>query len=425
MMQRPRPARPVSTMSPSSGAPSVTVLGAGIQGVLAALALRREGYGVTLVDQAPDCMSRTSLVNEGKIHLGHVYANDVSFKTSGLMLEAALRFAPLVERFVGHAVKWPALRSNPFTYIVSHDSLVGSAELCAHYERLEQQHAAMANRDDLHYLGERPAVLWRHAALPASFDRQRAIAAIETPEVSVDTAAFGQVLRAAVIRAGIQTCYGHTVAAVERTDRGFRIGGTTTAGVAWTRESELLINCLWAGRLAIDRQLGLLPARQRVYRLKHRLLVDVPERLTSLPSVTIVLGPFGDLVTYPQQRTAYVSWYPACMRDWSADVVVPPGWSNAVTGKVETEAARVIVRESLEAFDALIPGMAGCTNPRVGAGVIFAWGKTDIDDPASELHRRHDIGLTVDEGYISIDTGKFTTAPLFADRLVGLLRERR
>jgi hypothetical protein len=51
------------------------------------------------------------------------------------------------------------------------------------------------------------------------------------------------------------------------------------------------------------------------------------------------------------------------------------------------------------------------------AGTIFAWGSTDIDDPKSDLHERRAIGVRAYDGYFSIDTGKLTCAPLFADQL--------
>ena len=47
-------------------------------------------------------------------------------------------------------------------------------------------------------------------------------------------------------------------------------------------------------------------------------------------------------------------------------------------------------------------------------GVIVAWGETDIDDPGSELHERHRIGVRSDRGHHSVDPGKLTMAPYFA-----------
>jgi hypothetical protein len=51
----------------------------------------------------------------------------------------------------------------------------------------------------------------------------------------------------------------------------------------------------------------------------------------------------------------------------------------------------------------------------VKGGVIVAWGATDIYDPASELHRRFEIGVTSTGGFHSVDPGKLTMAPYFAD----------
>lgn len=51
----------------------------------------------------------------------------------------------------------------------------------------------------------------------------------------------------------------------------------------------------------------------------------------------------------------------------------------------------------------------------VKGGVIVAWGQTDIYDPASELHRRFEIGVTSTGRFHSIDPGKLTMAPYFAD----------
>ena len=50
----------------------------------------------------------------------------------------------------------------------------------------------------------------------------------------------------------------------------------------------------------------------------------------------------------------------------------------------------------------------------VKGGVIVAWGETDIYDPKSELHRRYEIGITSKRKFHSVDPGKLTMAPYFA-----------
>jgi hypothetical protein len=61
----------------------------------------------------------------------------------------------------------------------------------------------------------------------------------------------------------------------------------------------------------------------------------------------------------------------------------------------------------------------------VAGGIIMAAGETDIDDPASRLHTRSAVGIRSFEGYHSVDTGKYTLAPMYAmqvaDRICGVL----
>jgi glycine/D-amino acid oxidase-like deaminating enzyme len=123
------------------------VLGAGIQGACAALALAQENYRVTLVDRASRALDRASLRNEGKIHLGFVYANDPSMRTSFLMLETALEFAGLVEGFVGREIDWSKIKSCPFVYYVVHDSLVDRARVREHYEKIQARYRDLIAQD--------------------------------------------------------------------------------------------------------------------------------------------------------------------------------------------------------------------------------------------------------------------------------------
>ena len=50
----------------------------------------------------------------------------------------------------------------------------------------------------------------------------------------------------------------------------------------------------------------------------------------------------------------------------------------------------------------------------MGGGVIVARGSTDINDSSSRLHQRYEMGPISVGSYISVYTGKFTTAPLIA-----------
>ena len=116
----------------------VVILGAGLQGAGVALELARRGMRVTLIDQDPRPLNRASLRNEGKIHLGLIYANDRSLTTAFLQLEGALRFRSILARWIGRGDEW-LVPSTPFYYLVARDSLVAPDRLAEHYWAVEQR----------------------------------------------------------------------------------------------------------------------------------------------------------------------------------------------------------------------------------------------------------------------------------------------
>src|SRR6267378_4684868 len=99
----------------------VGVLGGGLQGCCVALSLARHGVDVTLFDRNNKLLSRTAVANEGKIHLGYMYANDPSHSTARLMMRGALAFAPFFARHLGLAEDAMTV-SRPACYVVHRDS---------------------------------------------------------------------------------------------------------------------------------------------------------------------------------------------------------------------------------------------------------------------------------------------------------------
>lgn len=406
----------------SAGADPVVVLGAGLTGLCTALGLARKGRRVALIDQAPGCLLRASLRNEGKIHLGLVYANDPSERTPGLMLEGALRFDRAVEELVGRPVDWRALRSKAFVYVVLDGSLRTPDELAREYAGVQARYDEVA-ADGVTYLGTRPGALWkvlpeRAAAEWLAPGVGRAMFA--TAELALDTERFCHLMRGALTGSDrVEQRFGHRVDTVDQTSAGYRLEGRTLDGEPWSLRAGVVVNCLWEDRLRLDRQLGLAPLRPWVHRLRYRLAGNLPATLANLPSFTFVLGPFGDVVTWPSGRV-YLSWYPTCMGGWSTDLQVPQSWEGPCAGRVSAPIGRRVTADALRALDRIIPGLGVTGIDTIDAGVITAWGTSDVDDPASGLHQRHDVGPQAHDGWISVDTGKLTTAPLFAERAVAL-----
>ena len=82
----------------------VGILGAGIMGCSLALFLARRGVRVTLIDAASAPFTRASRWNEGKIHLGFLYAGDPSLATARKMVPGGLAFRPIVEELIGRSI---------------------------------------------------------------------------------------------------------------------------------------------------------------------------------------------------------------------------------------------------------------------------------------------------------------------------------
>ena len=101
----------------------VAVLGAGIMGVSTALLLARRGVSVVLMDAETAPLRRASRWNEGKIHLGFLYAGDPSLETARRVLPGGLAFKPMVESLTGTSLA-PVITSHDDTYLVHRDSVV-------------------------------------------------------------------------------------------------------------------------------------------------------------------------------------------------------------------------------------------------------------------------------------------------------------
>jgi glycine/D-amino acid oxidase-like deaminating enzyme len=394
----------------------VAVLGAGLTGVGTALELAKRGVSVTLVDQDPRPMNRASLRNEGKIHLGLIYANAGSLRTAAQQLNGALRFRSLLGRWIGcHAERLE--RSTPFWYVVANDSLLSADRLAEHYGALQSLYEESVSDDrSLDYLGKRPQRLWdwcQRQTLEQHLNGDRFIAGFKTEEVAIDTDELARTLRAAVADSPfIQFLPEHSVRGVVRRHGFLRVEGTAPEG-SWTIEADHVVNALWENRLAIDATLGIAAAPGWLYRLKYRVIARLPERLRDGPSVTMVLGAYGDVVIR-RDGTAYLSWYPSGLQGWSHELAPPAGWAPACRGDVPEGDARRMAMEIIRHIDAWYPGIGECEPLVVDAGAIVAYGHTDVDDRSSVLHDRSRIGVVSHDGYHSADPGKLTTAPMVA-----------
>jgi glycine/D-amino acid oxidase-like deaminating enzyme len=394
----------------------VAVLGGGLLGCCTSLVLARRGASVTLFDRADQLISRTSVHNEGKIHFGYVYAGDSSLATARMMIRGALSFAPFINDYLGVAPARIAL-SSPHVYLVHRNSQRSVDYLSGYFSAVHAQveDAAGGGKNGYFDANLRQAPRkWPAAEMAAAFNPATAVAAFDTAELAVDPYALARAFRERIAATpAIEVRLRRTVQSVGESGARLRVVSDGPEGPE--RDGyDHVVNALWDGRLAVDATLGIRPKRPWLYRFRYGLRFESREVFKAPLALTIVHGPFGGVVCYTN-GAMYMAWYPAC-RVGSSDSLDPPDWP---THAVEPPRSRII-RDTVASLAEIIPAL-GAVDPRTFAdasvvgGNIFAWGATDTEDPASDLHQRHDIGITSVGNYHSVDPGKLSLTPYFAE----------
>lgn len=380
----------------------VAVLGAGIMGASTALLLAEAGCDVVLFDAAPLPMSGASRWNEGKIHLGFLYAGDPSLATARHVIPGGLAFAPLLSRLIGQDLSEAGGQPED-VYLVHHASVAAPDAMAAYHD------AVSGLVDDAGAPGLRSRRL-SGAELSALSGSDAVAAGFAVPERSVDTNWVADRLEAALaasprveLRCGVRVL----AARPDGPEDGpWRIA--TDPPEAGGR-FDWVVNALWHGRPAVDATAGL--PEPAPFTQRHRVSLFVHAPGAEERGGLVAVGPFGDMKSYGGGRF-YLSWYPAglLVETVSAEVADPPA----------PDAAAVIAA-TRAGLSPLLPGAARVLDAAeevvVAGGWVFAVGRGSLADPASALHRRDAFGVQRRGRYLSVDTGKYSTAPWLAARI--------
>lgn len=385
----------------------IAIVGAGLQGACLALELAALGQPVTVIEAAPEPMSEASRWNEGKLHLGFVYANDPSLRSADAMVQASLVFLPILERLLERDLSHVVARSR-FVYGVPADSLVPVKRVADHFEGIALRLAEHAARWPQIFGGQ----TWRPPAevsLDGIFAQDGVLAAFATPEVAVDTHALADLVMARLREEPlVHLVTSMEVVSVTRQAGRFRLDSADGSSEGGFRS---VVNASWRSLMRLDATAGCHPGRPWLYR--YKTAIHVRGSAGAMPSCTFIVGPYGDIVNFGDGRF-YLSWYPACRLAMSDQATLPD------MADFDPDHRARIAAESLRGLATLMPSVADIVldgAPEVKGGWIFAWGGSDITDRHSELHQRHDVGAVVDNGYISVNTGKYCMAPINASRL--------
>lgn len=399
--------------------PRIAVLGAGIMGSCAALFLARNGCRVTLIDAASEPVARASRWNEGKIHLGHLYAADPTLHTARHLLPGSLAFRPLLERCVGSSIVSTVTYEDDI-YLCHRESVVSVDDQWRYLRAVDALVRSHADAGDyLVDVREAHSERLSPARLASLSDSPDIVAGFRTPERSVSTTQIATLLQGALTAEPTITLAMDMRVARIRSDTAEHGGPwavTTTSGDL--AGFDAVVNALWEGRLAIDRALGIGPPARFSHRYRRALFVRTTVPL-AIPSALISTGPFGDIKNFGD-RDFYISWYPSGLAAYGTDVDPPQ-----VAG-LDDQASTALIDEVFENLGRHLPAVKKIRDRiesvRIEGGWVYAAGNGHLADPCSSLHHRADFGIEQYGSYFSIDTGKYCTAPWLAQRLAARIR---
>lgn len=435
-------------MTTTSRRSDVGILGAGIMGCCLALELAQRGRRVDLIDRAPTPMTGASLHNEGKLHLGFVYANDPLKATHGLMVRGSLSFARIIKKLTGRSATDLA-PSHPFHYFVPLDSQLDISRIHDHFREVELAILDVSrSTGDLYLDLKTDRYCERNSAHEHGrlFSVDSTIGSFRTWERSVSPAAVAGILVQAVSNhPNINFIGDREILSAGRLVSGDVEIESSRAGRSSSARYACVANCLWDDRLRVDRTAGIPDDGPWLLRYKATVTVTVTTPAPRfIPSATGILGPYGDVVNH-DDGSYYISWYPLCRVAQTIDGngralhdMVHTGIASRLIRRALSErpslrkmvssfAHQEFVKENLSTMAAFIPSMEHllreARHHKIGGGVIVARGATDIDDPRSYLHQRSAVGPVAHGSYLSIDTGKYCLAPLFALEAANLIMD--
>ena len=321
---------------------------------------------------------------------------------------------PSLQRWLGSAANELAT-SSPFRYGVHRTSLRTPDELEPVYRSIADdvrrefgEHRQSAGIEPSHLRRLEPGDDWPYG--------DSIVRVYETGEIAVDPMALADAIERAVLdRPGITTSCETQVHSIDARQRLLRLQD---------REREVLDERtvrprreLFVGGLAQARR-DRRAAAGKAVEFPHEVLRSTSRRSSADPDPLdhVRPRPVRGRRRLRGERTVslVVSGGPTGL----LTDIEPPRWSTELSSTDSATLAGHIV----DGLSTVMPSLAAMresviADGAVRGGVIFADGATDLSDDETDLHQRHTIGVTSAAGYHSVNTGKLTTAPLFARRV--------
>jgi hypothetical protein len=394
---------------------AVAVVGGGLLGSVAALCAAARGWDVELIEARPSLLSAASAVNEGKVHLGPVFALGDA-PTHEVMMRGALTFAPLLEEALDLEIDWKEITTDPFDYLVMPGSLLDAPGLADRYASMNSLFEHLSSTLGSRYLGQD---IHRIVDPEPWDDPSTGFPAFTTTERAVDPLRLRELVLARVAATpNLSVQVSRRVLSFAPVPGGVDVTWQDTGAAPDSRSFDFVVNCAWESQSALAPAVAGL---ERNFRLKTA--VRLP-RMAGARTVTLVQGPFGDVVAH--RDYTYLSWYPEGRLTHEfgrepgdetyrlLDAVVDPDPADTVGAAWRDS----LTRRHVAAFRRLGLVPDDVESGELVGGIIVGHGRRDIDRLGSQLHSRAEFGAQEFGNLSTPRNFKRTTAPLAARKAI-------
>lgn len=398
--------------------PKIAIIGGGLTGCCCAAALSGVSKQITIFESETSLISEASSYNEGRIHLGYTYGMDKTLNTSRLMAKTAVVFERLLCRWFGEEIS-TVPRSTCFNYTVHKQGLLTSDEFEYHAKKVSEIIRQTLKKGDSCFGVDlkKPPVKLSSGYLSSNYNAKNIAAAFETNEISVDPEEIADIIRKNIIKIpGVKVQTDTKVLKLKKQNNGYELLLSDKNNNQFKESFDYVINSSGRSLLYFDSMAGIKPPENPLFRLKY--LIRTRNKEIDIPSTTIILGKFGDTVNF--KNFMFLSWYPAGRTEWY-EGLTPQRADPILTREPE---ASDLKKEIVEGLFAVVPNLKNMplNDLDLKGNWIYAPATTDVNNPKSLLHQRTQVGIIRKGNYFSLNPGKYTTAPFFAEELAEIFK---
>lgn len=416
---------------------TVTVIGAGSAGCLAALKSAEKSTKVLLLDKGTEVLPVASSSRNGcgKLHTGVHFTGDLA--TAQHCLQEAVALAREFPNFlVSEDLLSPWRRGR---YYIMSNSLVSVEKAKDIVCKLQDDYAQLVADDERNKVFGEPENFIRflsqndypniakkipfYGANGEETDIHVALG-IETAESQIDMDKLqADVQHQIEINPNITFMPSQEVSHIARdpSSLGYLVTTKNEKGEEQTFKTRTIVNCAWQNIETLNKTLGLsMPDDERVVRVKLSVLIELPESLRNMNTCIFSSGPYASITVWPDgtavltsERTTNAGFFkagvpiPEPIKELLANMTLDKAEGQGVAQKMLFECASYLSEEVRAEFLA-----SSIKELRVGfVKIMGAYTKQSIYQANSCIHARLDDGVEEFEtGFIANAAMKMTYA---------------